>query len=775
MKTKNRKYLYITLNALLFIYMIIDLFTTEMNFKSFLFQELIPNYQIYFIIFLGALLGINITFYYLLKMMNIKSPDVLDLPKYPDTYNTLQFVVGEVHDENDHKKIIKKPKWYVIPEKGLYQGNICFGTIGSGKTAGIMYPFLENMFQYRHDIDSFKFAGYIVDVKGSFINQVYDYAIKYGRVKLKPQVNEKIVKNKLYNKLKADDFEYSDVYKISLDDSGYTWNPVWRPEDDSSIIAGDFRTILESLHAGSKGQDPFWLDNAVKLFSYVVDLLRVANDKIDDKLPSGYFTMVDMYYVMVNEDVLEQKLDEYLEKFDKVKAKQELVEEDKILIQTFFSNDLAKWDSKIKSIIITEINRMFSVFTKPRYAKIFCPSYEQAMNTKTYFEGFEKAIATGKIVVPYVPFAKYGFISIIIVLLLKESFKRAVLNSLSDAQQNMFSNKSRPIVFLGDEYQRFVNPLDAQFFDAAREARLIPMLSTQMVSSLGAVISDNKTLETIIGNLSNSYMLRSADEDTAKRGVKLAGKKKELKLSTNVSKSQSNKKDESISVNTNEINENIYEEHFFLNMNSFTCVMARASDGLKTLPPAYIYLKPFFQKNKKESYFNFLPTMQKYEKEKYKEQSKILKLLNNNESEKILNLLKLDENNTVEDLVEELNKRGITYTTNLHELFKNIFLLDPDIEEINKKHKEQVMKIENQYGYYEVPNHLSSEDDSNLKEFFIEEDEAYKEKMKELHNMRMDLNNDKEPNKEIKSTLKKSTIMNNIKNDLNKRFPEDAE
>src|ERR1700747_2473501 len=72
------------------------------------------------------------------------------LPPYPAPRDRteLELVLGEVH--HPRKQIpSESPRWLVIPERGLFTGIAIIGAVGSGKTAGCMYPFAEQILGYR--------------------------------------------------------------------------------------------------------------------------------------------------------------------------------------------------------------------------------------------------------------------------------------------------------------------------------------------------------------------------------------------------------------------------------------------------------------------------------------------------------------------------------------------------------------------------------------------------------------------------------------------------
>lgn len=70
----------------------------------------------------------------------------------------------------------------IIPESGLYQNFLITGTIGSGKTSSVMYPFTKQLIKYSSKNKSKKLGMLILDVKGNYYSQVKKYAEYYGRL-----------------------------------------------------------------------------------------------------------------------------------------------------------------------------------------------------------------------------------------------------------------------------------------------------------------------------------------------------------------------------------------------------------------------------------------------------------------------------------------------------------------------------------------------------------------------------------------------------------------
>jgi len=104
------------------------------------------------------------------------------LPPYPllESRNQLSVVIGEIH--NPRLPIpAENPSWLIIPERGLFTGTIMIGATGSGKTAGGMYPFTDQLLGYRAADADAKASALVLEVKGDFCGKVKEILRRRGR------------------------------------------------------------------------------------------------------------------------------------------------------------------------------------------------------------------------------------------------------------------------------------------------------------------------------------------------------------------------------------------------------------------------------------------------------------------------------------------------------------------------------------------------------------------------------------------------------------------
>lgn len=151
------------------------------------------------------------------------------LPPYPNprTQASLSLVLGEVH-----RQLVPKPspapQWLSIPERGLYTGVASFGSIGSGKTYGLILPAMRQLFAYRADDPERKLSGIVLEVKGDLCRQLQRILQWCGREQ--------------------------DYVEVSLD-GDIRYNPL-NNSLDSYAQAFNIASIITSIWG--KGKEPFW-------------------------------------------------------------------------------------------------------------------------------------------------------------------------------------------------------------------------------------------------------------------------------------------------------------------------------------------------------------------------------------------------------------------------------------------------------------------------------------------------------------------------------------
>jgi hypothetical protein len=558
------------------------------------------------------------------------------LPPWPDprTRTSLSLVLGEAH-----RQLVPEPsgspRWLSIPERGLYTGIAAFGSIGSGKTYGLILPAMRQLFAYRANDSERRLSGLVLEVKGDLCRQLQRILEWCGRGE--------------------------DYVEVSLD-GDIRYNPL-NNSLDPYAQAFNIASIITSIWG--KGKEPFWQQSYTDLMRYVILLHRLRD---------GYLTMVDLFRTVISAGALEAMLIEVGRRFStssyvgigretylryetllsqfgfawnkdaelylitRTEALEELLTKKtaaEFFIftrkecspeqrQRFESVDYWYWEhwkffrSEVKTSIIQGIAVFLSLFeTDAQVRRVFCPPkelYEGRLCVQDphgrVLPPFEALIETGAVVGLNFPVALNPALARTIGTMMKIDYQRAV--QLRIPKMDKYPGRHfRSTVFLCDEYQNFAtvggdNPTgDDRFLSLSRQPRCIPIVATQSVSSLKDALP-NEGVNTLLQAFRTKVFLTTSDPETARYASELCGKADRTRISYSVSESSTNanvgwlsgrtsssKGSVSVSKQYQKHKEPLFEEKVFFDLKNAQSVIV-AFDGVCPLPPTYCYLKPDF-------------------------------------------------------------------------------------------------------------------------------------------------------------------------------------
>lgn len=399
----------------------------------------------------------------------------------------------------------------------------------------------------------------ILDVKGNYYKQVYEYAKKYEIL--------------------------DDLIVIGLG-SNVFYNPLHKPHLKPQVLANRLKTIL--LLFSENNSESYWLDKAEEVLCECIKLCRLYNN--------GYVTFVELHKLVTLPDYYKEKIETLKKLFINSKfSDKELYDLNASL--NFFEKEIFNLDDRTKNIIISEITRITSTFVSDYdVMETFC-----APKAKLSFSGFDEVLSSGKIVVLNMNIFEYNMLSRIIATYLKLDFQTEIMSNLS-------KGVVYPSVFICDEYDKFVSKTDGEFFSLSREAKCINIVSTQSYSSLKNTLKDESSVKVIIQNLINKIWFRTDDIFTIEESQKQLGKEEKEKTSKSISESAKETTFSYIANSLNSQNSNIsetfstytqndfiYELNFFTqNLETFTA-LTFLSDGNKILTPRKLNMFPYFE------------------------------------------------------------------------------------------------------------------------------------------------------------------------------------
>ncbi len=567
MVTLNKKLffiLFLTLFFLLFYleisffysFLLVDFVYLDLGFEVFFIEGLLwQNIKILFVLFafLSVLIiSINISFSisnsrFIKSIFNKHKNNNLERDS-----NSLQLVVGLNKESN---------KTLAIPEYGLFQNILITGTIGSGKTSSAMYPFTRQLLEYKYNDANSKIGMLILDVKGNYFSQVYNYAQNIGRL--------------------------NDLIEIKIKGK-YFYNPLDKPFLKPSVIANQLKTIL--LLFSPNNSESYWLDKAEAVLTETIKLCRLYNN--------NYVTFTEIHNLVTKPDYYHEKIANLREKFTKNELSKKQIY-NLLSAINFFEKEFLSLDLRTLNILRSEITRITNCFVSDfEVERTFCPP-----KNKINFHGFKDVINLGKIVVLNMNINEFRNLSKIISAYLKIDFQTEVMRRLT--KKNI---SNRVVAFISDEYSEYVTSTDANFFSQSREARCINIISTQSYNSILNTLNNKYSTEIIVQNLVNKIWFRTDDIYTIENAQKQIGKVDKERLSKTISENAKqtnynfitrsfNSKDSSISesINTYVQNDYVYDFKFFTQELETFNALCFLTDGNKILPPCKIELFPYFK------------------------------------------------------------------------------------------------------------------------------------------------------------------------------------
>lgn len=518
-----------------------NLFNNQYTIENWLWNN-IKFFYIFIVSFSWSILLYNLFKYYPLDTSNITT-NTTAISNCIKNENKLSLFIGVNKDNGEQ---------IIIPEKGLYQNILITGTIGTGKTSSAMYPFVEQLISQNIGM-------LILDVKGNFHLKVNEIAKRYNRK----------------------------VTVIELN-GNETYNPLDKPNLKPSIIANRLRSIL-SLFSNTNTTDTYWLDKVELYLTECIKLCRIYND--------GYVTFVELHKLIYNKKYLSEKIEFVKNLFLSNKLNYSQVYELSTCLD-FFQSEFQTLDSKVLSIIQSEISRITQIFINDLDVKrTFCPDKENVT-----FKGFENL--ENNIVVLNMNVSEYRNLSKIIAAYLKLDFQSEVLMRL--AKKTNIS----PVAFVCDEYSEYITENDANFFSESREAKCINIVSTQSYTSLLNAVKEQTAAKVVIQSLVNKIWFRTDDLFTIEEAQKQLGKEDKVKFSRSLSENAKETKYNYILKTFKSENSNISEsisthiEHdfvydinaFSMNLKTFEAICF-ITTGTEILKPCMVKLSPTHQKH----------------------------------------------------------------------------------------------------------------------------------------------------------------------------------
>jgi hypothetical protein len=557
------------------------------------------------------------------------------LPMYPppERRESPGIVLGETHFLTSPGRT-EAPDWLTIPQRGLYTGIAVLGAVGTGKTSACMYPYVDQLLRWRAQDPKRKIGGLVMEVKGDFCHQVRAMLGRAGR---------------------ADDY-----VEIGLN-TDHCYNPLHN-DLDPYAVAYAIASLFNNLFG--KPSEPFWQQAYTDLLKFVISLRRVSDGyttlaevyryvinegeidkniralKAQFKDPPDVIAIArrDYEYEMrdkpwtlwapLDESTVAHPYDAGLEShlveraiYFKVRTGSAALSADRRhrleAIDRWFYSTWAPLDRKLKASIVEGVVVLLSLFDEnPDVYRAFCPSREvyakpPAKGEPRPLPPLDELLESGHVLSLNFPVAMNPGLARALGVLLKLDFQRAVLQRIPKISAKP-DEVWRDILFVADEYHAFATvgetePTgDERAFAMSRQARLIPIVATQSVSSLRSALPGDESWRTLLQCFRTMVFLATSDEFTAQFAADLCGRSDRLKTRYTIAESgqgahvslltgRATASSHTISASKFYSMEPdyIFRSRVFMELRNAQAVVL-PYDGLNPLPPQYCYLKPHY-------------------------------------------------------------------------------------------------------------------------------------------------------------------------------------
>jgi hypothetical protein len=507
------------------------------------------------------------------------------------------------------------------------------GAVGSGKTSACMYPYVQQLLRWRAQDPAQKLGGLVLEVKGDFCSQV--------------------------RRILAGANREADYLEVGLN-TGVCYNPLHN-DLDPYAVAYAIASLLNNLFGKSK--EPFWQQAYTDLLKFVISLRRITDgyttlsevyryiiedgliDKnirtleaqfrdpppvlvIDAQRLQGEVKQAWTLWVWLGELKAAHPYDAELESY---LAEQKIPFEVRTgsaaicadrrhrleAIQRWFNHTWRKLDQRVKASIIEGIVVFLSLFDEnPAVYRAFCPPRSAYITPPKPGDPrplppLEELLETGHVLGLNFPVAMNPALARGLGVMLKLDFQRAVLQRIP----KMAANPQAPwrdLLFVADEYHAFAtvgetDPTgDERAFALSRQARLIPIVATQSVSSLRSALGSDEGWRTLMQCFRTKVFLATSDEFTARTAAELCGRADRLKARYSLTEGG---QDAHISLLTGSAtasrhslsasktymleSDYVFQSRVFTELPHAQAIVL-PYDGLNPLPAQYCYLKPYY-------------------------------------------------------------------------------------------------------------------------------------------------------------------------------------
>ena len=238
------------------------------------------------------------------------------------------------------------------------------------------------------------------------------------------------------------------------------------------------------------------------------------------------------------------------------------------------------------------------------------PTLEEAAITR-HLPPLYRLIEQGKVLALNMPAGINPALSRAVGVMLKNAWLQALLMRPAQMKANPGSY-FRPAVFICDEYQAFASvgeddpSGDEKSFALTRQCRCIPIVATQSISSLRAVLGSSEAWRSLLQTLRTRIFLSLSDDASAKIASELCGQVAKIKESYTISETSKRSEVSPLSGRAGggggsmgatksfrEQREAVFHPRDFALLSNCQAICL-PYDGAQSLEPRRVYLKPHY-------------------------------------------------------------------------------------------------------------------------------------------------------------------------------------
>ncbi len=558
------------------------------------------------------------------------------LPPYvpPERRPAPSLVLGEAHFETANGRA-PQPSWLEIPQRGLYTGVMVVGAVGTGKTSACMYPFADQLLRWKSTDPDRKIGGLVLEVKGDFCQQVQQMLTSAGRASDYMEI--RLGGDVCYNPLHNDLDPYAVAYAVATlvnNLFGKSKEPFWqqaytdllkfvillrRLADGYTTLAEVYRYILED---GTIEAEISKLKTTLSKPPEVI-VVPLANYELQDLATAGWRDwfqegpehMARQYTADLETHlrdhgipyvVRKTKGTAWLERKHQVEA-----------VDRWFTYGWKRLDNRLRSSITEGIVVFLSLFDdNPAVNRTFCPPRSVYADAPKPGEPrplpkLEELLESGRVLALNFPVGLNPGLARAIGVMLKLDFQRAVIQRIPKITAHP-DRIWRDLLFVCDEYHAFAtvgetDPTgDERTFALSRQARLIPIVATQSISSLRSALPGDESWRTLLQCFRTKLFLATSDEFTARAAADLCGRRDRMKahytlseggqgahISLLTGRATASRQTVSASKSYAPHHEYIFSPRVFTELQNGQAI-ALPYDGLNPMRPQFCYLKPHY-------------------------------------------------------------------------------------------------------------------------------------------------------------------------------------